>query len=211
MTPLRLLLSVLHTMRRLPQSLLCVQIFLGRTRLALLYSCTWRCPGVSRGSSPTSPTEAFWILWSYLPWSANRPYLSPSLRHVALLFLGVMIDSECQQGTNTFLACRSYFRSCSRKRWSLAGAWCSGLLKTDCRGLWSVSTATVRSYTNWWNFSHPNTTASGSFSLCVVLLRFGQCTWGVCYWMAFRMMTQPRHVRLLNWNFVHSSQLYDSF
>ena len=40
MAPLRLLLSILHTMRRLQQSLLCVQTFLARTSLALLYSCT---------------------------------------------------------------------------------------------------------------------------------------------------------------------------
>ena len=73
MAPLHLFSSVLHTMRRLQQSLLCVQTFLARTRLALLYSCTWRCPGVSRGSSPTSPTEVFWVLWSYLPWTANHP------------------------------------------------------------------------------------------------------------------------------------------
>ena len=33
--------------------------------------------------------------------------LSLSLRQVALLSLGGMIDSECQQHTSTFLACRS--------------------------------------------------------------------------------------------------------
>ena len=236
MAPLRLLSSVLHTMRRLQQSLLCMQTFLARTRLALLYSCTWWCPGVSRGSSPTSLTEVFWVLWSYLPWTANRQdrwvhlcktstvwqleihvlccrailweshcwgLSVPSLlqflvgtvctflvrwvtttwgwSHLSLSFISIS-ETSCSfvswrydrlRVSVTYkyfpgmqVTYRSYFCSCSRKHWSLTGAWCSGLLKIDCRDLWSVSTSTVRPYTNWWNFSHLNTTASVSFSIC---------------------------------------------
>ena len=46
-----------------------------------------------------------------------------------------------------YVTCRSYFSGCSKKRCSLVGACCSGLLMIDWRGCGLFSTSTTLPYT----------------------------------------------------------------
>ena len=75
------------------------------------------------------------------------------------------VSANVKSRTGFYSRFMLYLCNRSSIRWSLAGAFESSFFIMLSNGLWSEMIVTSLPYTNWWNLSHPNSTAKSSFSM----------------------------------------------